>query len=106
MSWSVPEYSAEYSGLLQLEPDPDKRLKYLDFVKIYSHLSDSECEGYQRDYPDEAIAMQSYSARIRQEGEQLGKRIGIQLGEANMLLFQLEQRFGMVPAQDPAGTTV
>ena len=37
--------------------------------------------------------MQSLSTRFREEGTQ----IGIQLGEATMLLFQLEQKFGSVP---------
>lgn len=90
----VDVYALALRGLMQLEPDPDKQLKYLDFVEIYSTLSDNERERYQRDYPEEAKAMQSYSARIRQEGEQSGKQIGIQLGEANVLLFLLEQRFG------------
>lgn len=73
-----------------MEPDPQKRLKYLDFVEIYTNLTDNERERYQRDYPEKAKAMQSYSEHIRQEGEQ----IGIQLGEANVLLFLLEQKFG------------
>jgi hypothetical protein len=37
--------------------------------------------------------MQSFSTRMREEGE----RIGIQLGEATMLMFQLEQKFRAVP---------
>jgi hypothetical protein len=77
----VAVYAAALRGLIQLEPDPEKQLKYLDFVEIYSHLNDDERNQYQRDYPEEVRTMQSYSARIRQEG--------VQIGEANMLLFQL-----------------
>ena len=35
----------------------------------------------------------TYSARIRQEGEQTG----MQIGEANILMFLLEQKLGSVP---------
>jgi len=93
----VDVYALALRGLMQLEPDPEKQLKYLDFVEIYTHLSDDERDQYECNYPEEARTMQSYSARIRQEGQQIGQQIGIQLGEANMLLYQLEQKFGKVP---------
>ncbi|WP_058557862.1 hypothetical protein [Thiohalocapsa sp. ML1] len=80
-------------GLVTLEPDPDKRLKYADFVDIYANLSDTEREQYERDYPEENRTMQSFSTRMREEGE----KIGIQVGEANVVLFQLEQKFGPMP---------
>jgi hypothetical protein len=89
----VAVYAMALRGLMQLEPDPDKRLKYADFVDIYANLNDSEREQYERDYPEETKTMQSFSTRMREEG----KQIGIQLGEANMLLFQLEQKFGSIP---------
>jgi len=96
----VDVYALALRGLMQFEPDPEKQLKYLDFVEIYSHLNDDERDQYQRDYPDEARTMQSYSARIRQEGEQAGQKIGqqtgIQIGEANILLLLLEQKFGKI----------
>jgi len=78
---------------VQLEPDPEKRLKYADFVDIYADLTDAERQRYQRDYPEETKTMQSLTTRMREEGT----KIGIQLGEATMLLFQLEQKFGAVP---------
>jgi hypothetical protein len=97
----VDVYALALRGLMQLEPDPEKQVKYLDFVEIYSHLNADERARYARDYPEEASTMQSYSARIREEGEQAGQKIGqqmgIQIGEANVLLFQLEQKFGKVP---------
>jgi hypothetical protein len=85
----VDVYAAALRGLMQLEPDPEKQLKYLDFVEIHSHLNDDERNQYQRDYPEEVRTMQSYSARIRQEGEQIG--------ESKVVLFQLEQKFGKIP---------
>jgi hypothetical protein len=73
------------------------QIQYLDFVEIYSHLNDDERARYAHDYPEEANTMQSYSARIRQEGEKVGQQAGIQIGEANVLLFLLEQKFGKLP---------
>jgi hypothetical protein len=89
----VAVYALALRGLVTLEPDPDKRLKYADFVHIYGNLSDTEREQYERDYPDETKTMQSFSTRMREEG----KEIGIQVGEANVVLFQLEQKFGPMP---------
>jgi hypothetical protein len=48
-------------------------------------------------YPEEAKTMQSLTTRMREEGERIGEQRGIQIGEAHMLLFQLEQKFGIVP---------
>ena len=93
----VAVYAMALRGLMQLEPDPDKRLKYADFVDIYANLNDSEREQYEREYPEETKTMQSFSTRMREEGERIGERRGIQLGEANTLLFQLEQKFGSIP---------
>ncbi|MCG6940676.1 MAG: hypothetical protein LJE69_05440 [Thiohalocapsa sp.] len=87
----VAVYALALRGLVTLEPDPEKRLKYVDFVDIYADLSDAEREQYQRDYPEETKTMQSLTTRMRDEG--------IQIGEANMLLLLLEDKFGPVPAQ-------
>jgi hypothetical protein len=84
----VAVYAMALRGLVQLEPDPEKRLKYLDFVEIYTRLTDVEREQYASAYPEETKTMQSFSTRMREEG--------IQLGEAKMLLFLLEQKFGAV----------
>ncbi|WP_058555971.1 hypothetical protein [Thiohalocapsa sp. ML1] len=84
----VAVYAMALRGLMQLEPDPDKRLKYADFVDIYANLSDTEREQYERDYPEETKTMQSFSTRMREEG--------IQLGEANVVVYLLEQKFGTI----------
>ncbi|WP_058554181.1 hypothetical protein [Thiohalocapsa sp. ML1] len=91
----VAVYALALRGLVQLEPDPEKRLKYADFVDIYADLTDAEREQYEREYPEETKTMQSFSTRMREEG----KQIGIQIGEAAMLLLLLEDKFGPVPEQ-------
>jgi hypothetical protein len=89
----VAVYALALRGLVTLEPDPEKRLKHADFVDIYANLSDSERQQYERDYPDEAKTMVSFQTRF----EQIGERRGEQQGEATMLLFLLEQKFGTAP---------
>jgi hypothetical protein len=88
----VAVYAMALRGLMQLEPDSEKRLKYADFVDIYANLSDTEREQYERDYPEETKTMQSLTTRMREEG--------IQLGEATVLVRQLEHKFG--PISDEA----
>ncbi|WP_295888041.1 transposase [uncultured Thiohalocapsa sp.] len=88
----VAVYALALRGLVQLEPDPVKRLKYADFVDIYANLTNAEREQYEREYPEETKTMQSFSTRMREEG----KQIGIQLGEANVVVYRLEQKFGAI----------
>jgi hypothetical protein len=87
----VAVYASATRGLMELEPDPERRLKYADFIDIYAGLTEAEHEQYQRDYPEETKTMQSFSTRFRNEG--------IQIGEANMLLLLLEDKFGSIPEQ-------
>jgi len=47
---------------LDLSELSQRRLKYLDFIDIYANLDDNERERYQREYPDEAEIMCSFSA--------------------------------------------
>jgi hypothetical protein len=106
-------YAAAVRGLVELEPDPEKKLKYLDFIDIYADLDDNERARYQREYPQEAATMGTFSERFLQQGleqgleqglaqgEQIGMRkgeqIGMRKGEARVLLTQLQLKFGTVP---------
>jgi len=73
---------------MQLDSDPERRLKCMPFISIYTHLSDREREQCQSEYPQGAKTMQSFPTRMRQDG--------IQLGEANVLVYPLEQELGAV----------
>lgn len=88
-------FSAAVRGLVDLEPDPEWQLKYVDFVDIYVNLSDAECEQYQRDSPEEAKLMASFQTRF----EKHGCERSIQRGEAAVLLAQIATKFGPVPKQ-------
>ena len=82
-------YAHAQDGLAGLEPNWDKRLKYVDFIDHYAQLSEAEWQHYQDEYLTSSaqreviMGMLSYS---RQEGWQEG--------EARSLLTFLEARFG------------
>jgi len=105
----VDAYAQAMRGLVGLERDPEKQLKYIEFVDIYANLDDNERVRYERDYPDEAKTMSSFAERFLQQGIQQGIQEGIQQGiqrgkeegkqegEAVMLLRLLQLKFGDVP---------
>jgi len=89
----VAVYAQAVRGLIALESDPEKRLKYLDFIDIYAALEDNERARYQRDYPQEAKTMSRFAERFREEGMQQG----MQQGEALVLERLLRLKFGTLP---------
>jgi hypothetical protein len=91
----VEVYHHAVQGLLTLERDPGKRLRYLDFIDIYAGLDDNERAEYVRRYPQEAETLSSFAERFIQQGEQRGR----QEGEVAILLRQMESRFGPVPEE-------
>jgi flagellar biosynthesis/type III secretory pathway protein FliH len=88
-------------GLADLEPDPERQLKYLDFIDIYAALDENERIVYRRRYPEEVAEMTRFAERFmekgREEGLEKGVKKGIRQGEAQMLLRQLSLRFGDLP---------
>ncbi len=92
-------YAAATRGLIELEPDPERRLKYADFIDIYAALDEDELERYQQQYAQEAEAMTALSVRMREEGFQKGMKQGLQQGEAELLLRQIRRKFGPQAAE-------
>jgi predicted transposase/invertase (TIGR01784 family) len=84
MQWTpeqkVEIYAKAIEGLLTLEPNIEKQIKYLDFVDIYTGLSDAERRQYEARYPQESTAMTGLAERLRTEGIQLGLQKGRQEG--------------------------
>ena len=82
----------------ELEPDPEKQLKYLDFVDIYTGLDENERETYRQRYPEEGQRMEGFAERFTrkglEQGREQGMQQGMQQGEAAVLMRQLERRFG------------
>ena len=95
----VEVYAQAVRGLLELEPDGDKRAKYIEFIDIYAGLADNEFRRYQRQYPEESNIMAGVIQRARDEGMQQGLQQGMRQGrvegERAMLERQLLRRFGL-----------
>ena len=98
-------YASAVRGLRELESDPERRLKYLDFIDIYAALDENERILYTQRYPQEAADMSGFAQRFIEKGIEKGieqgieKGIeqGVQRGEARMLLSLLRLRFGELP---------
>ena len=69
----VDVYAAAMRGLLELETDPDRRAKYVDFIDIYAGLTDNERARYRERYPEESNVMQGVVQRARDEGIEQGR---------------------------------
>jgi hypothetical protein len=108
MAWrgvdeKIEAYAAAIRGLLALEPDFERRAKYVQFVDIYGGLDDNERRLFEQRYPQEGEQMVGFAERFREEGrrEMAGfaerfREEGRQEGAARSLLLILENRFGTV----------
>ncbi|KAA6185102.1 DUF4351 domain-containing protein [Thiohalocapsa marina] len=91
--------AAATRGLTELEPDPERRLKYADFIDIYAMLDENEWEAYRQRYPQEATTMTGFAARFTEQGRQLGHQQGLEQGlerETTLVLRLLKRRLGRV----------
>ena len=85
----VDVYAHAVRGLLDLEPDPERRAKYIDFIDIYAELTDNEHRHYRQRHPEESSIMVGLNQRARDEGRKEGER--------TVLARQLRRRFGTLP---------
>ena len=112
----VEVYAQAIRGLSELEPDGDRREKYMEFIDIYAGLTHNEFQRYERQYPEETKVMAGAFQRARdqarheglqegrqqglqqgmQEGIQQGVRQGRVEGERAVLEHQLRRRFGLL----------
>jgi len=90
-------YAQAVRGLVELEPDPEQRSKYLDFIDIYADLDDHERTLYTQRYPQEAADMSGFAQRFIEQGIAQGVKLGVQHGEARVLTSLLRLRFGELP---------
>ena len=103
MQWKAEQklevYARAVRGLSTLEPDPEKQLKYIDFIDIYSALDDNEMEQYKAQYPQEDKTMASLTERLRAEGMAQGMEKGMENGERAVLSRLFRRRFGPLDPQ-------
>ena len=98
----VEVYAQAVRGLLELEPDAERRAKYIDYIDIYAALDDNERERYRRQHAEESDVMAGIVQRARDEGRQEGLEQGLEQGMEQgrtMLARLLERRFGNLPAE-------
>ncbi len=95
-------YASAIRGLKSLESNRDKQLKYLDFVDIYSKLTDNERKQFEHTYQQEEKLMSGFNAvvmeQVRKEAAMKGVLQGLGLGQRNTLKRQLKRRFGELPS--------
>jgi hypothetical protein len=111
-------YAKAIRGLTELEPDPERQLKYLDFIDIYAALDENERIVYRQRYPQEVAEMTRFAERFLEKGRQeglekgleqglekgieqgraKGREEGIEQGEARVLLRLLTLKFGPLSA--------
>lgn len=98
MRWSSEQklevYARAVRGLMELEAERERQLKYVDFIDIYTALDDNEMKAYEKQYPQETKVMVGLRERLLAEGEQRGVQQGKVTGERTLLLRQLNRRFG------------
>ena len=90
----IDVYAHAVRGLLDLEKDPDRRAKYIDFIDIYADLTDNERRRYRQRHPEESSIMVGLNQRARDEGRQQGR----QEGERAVIARLLRRRFGELPS--------
>ena len=86
----VEIYAKAIRGLLSLEPDWNRRRKYVDFVDIYTNLTDNERQRYAQEYQQENDEMAGFAERFTNIGLEKGRR----QEAATMLTRFLTKRFG------------
>ena len=88
----IEVYAEAIRGLLELERDSDKRVKYIEFIDIYAGLTDNQYRRYQRQYREDSSTMAGVISRAREEGMKQGRVEG----ERVVLERQLKRRFGLL----------
>ncbi len=91
----IDVYAQAVRGLLELEPDPERQIKYLDFIDIYAHLDDDERRIYQQRHVPETTIMSQFAERFEAKGRLEGRQEGrLEAGTA-ILLNLLTLKFGV-----------
>ena len=93
----VEAYEDAFRGLLALESNPGRRMKYLDFINRYAEPTDNERQEYRRRHSEESKVMAGVVQR-QGRGHGMKHATGPRRGRARALQRQLSKRFGQLPA--------
>jgi len=89
-------YTCAQEGLVRLEKDIDKRIKYAEYIDYYAKLTEDELKHYREEYLPKSPEKEEIMGLHRMFLEE-GKKEGRKEGEILMLRRQLARRFGTVP---------
>ena len=73
-------YASAREGLAELETDPEKRIKYSEFIDVYSGLSDEETARYREIYLKRKLQKENLmglTQTLMEEGRREGQREGL-----------------------------
>ncbi len=73
----VEMYARAREGLVQLEPSPNKRIKYADFIDFYAGLDESEIERFEKEFLPESRykeELMGLNQKLREEGRKEGRK--------------------------------
>jgi Domain of unknown function (DUF4351) len=94
-------YLAAQLGLLQIEPNPDKQRKYIDFIDFYADLNEQEIIEFRTHYLNEEGEIMGLAQVLRQEGLQEGLQKGRREECFSLVERLLRRKFGIQPELDP-----
>lgn len=96
-------YASAIRGLTSLEQNPDKQVKYLEFIDIYAQLDNNEQAQFKRLYQQEGNEMKGFIERYTEQGIEKGIEQGIKQGKlegrASTLQKLLQLKFGPLPQE-------
>ncbi len=75
----IDVYAQAREGLVELEPDPERRFKYSEFIDWYAKLDDADFIRYREEYLPKSRnreAITGFTQMMIEEGRQMGVRIG------------------------------
>jgi len=89
-------YASAQEGLVTLEQDVNKRIKYAEFIDLYAGLDEAEMICYREEYLPKSPKKEEIMGLI-ELGKREGRKEGRKEGEARMLSKLMTRRFGKVP---------
>ena len=93
-------YAKAREGLVELEPDPKKRIKYSEFIDMYAELDENDLILYQEQYLKDSRykeELMGLTQMVREDGKKEGRQEGRQEGTILTLRRQLGIKFKTVP---------
>ena len=88
-------YAAAQIGLIQIEPNPNKQRKYIDFIDYYADLSEQEIIEFRTQYLNEEGEIMGLAQILRQEGRQEGRQEDRQEECISLVTRLLRRKFGI-----------